>query len=80
VEKLDKIEDFFLLLGWKLARESSDALGEVHTASLDKLGGDVAGLLLAVIGLCRFEPGELDPYLPGLRVPGDAHLTALPSR
>jgi WD40 repeat protein len=34
-----------------------------------KLGGDIAGSFWHVIGLCRFEPGELDPYLPHLRVP-----------
>ena len=30
-------------------------------------GGDVAGSFWHVIGLCRFEVGELDPYLPWLR-------------
>ena len=30
-----------------------------------KLGGDTAGAFWFAIGLCRFEPGELDPYLPG---------------
>jgi WD40 repeat protein/nucleoside phosphorylase len=34
-----------------------------------KLGGDIGGSFWHVIGLCRFEPGELDPYLPHLRVP-----------
>ena len=29
-----------------------------------KIGGDIAGSFWHVIGLCRFEPGELDPYLP----------------
>jgi WD40 repeat protein/nucleoside phosphorylase len=33
-----------------------------------KLGGDIAGSFWHVIGLCRFEPGELDAYLPHLRV------------
>ena len=37
-----------------------------------KLGGDIAGSFWHVIGLCRFEPGELDPYLPALRIPDDA--------
>jgi WD40 repeat protein len=45
-----------------------------------KLGGDIAGSFWHVIGLCRFEPGELDPYLPHLRVPDDTPLIALPSR
>ncbi|MGH3112793.1 MAG: hypothetical protein ACRDOP_04925, partial [Gaiellaceae bacterium] len=31
-----------------------------------KVGGDHAGLWWAV-GLCRFEPGELDPYIPEIR-------------
>jgi len=39
-----------------------------------KLGGDIAGSFWHVIGLCRFEPGELDDYIPGLRVPDDASL------
>jgi hypothetical protein len=29
-----------------------------------KFGGDLARSFWQVIGLCRFEPGELDPYLP----------------
>jgi len=32
-----------------------------------KLGGTPAGGFWHVIGLCRFEPGELDPHLPNLR-------------
>ena len=38
-----------------------------------KIGGDLAGGFWHVVGLCRFEPGELDPYLPEpLRLPDDA--------
>ena len=38
-----------------------------------KLGGDIAGGFWHVVGQCRFEPGELDPYLPQpLRLPDDA--------
>ncbi len=34
-----------------------------------KLGGDIAGGFWHSVGLCRFEPGELDPYWPSpLRV------------
>ena len=44
-----------------------------------KLGGDIAGSFWHVIGLCRFEPGELDPYLPHLRVPDDEPLIVLPT-
>jgi WD40 repeat protein/nucleoside phosphorylase len=29
-----------------------------------KSGGDVSGIFWHASGLCRFEPGELDPYLP----------------
>ena len=29
-----------------------------------KLGGATAGLFWYAINLCRFEPGELDPFLP----------------
>ncbi|WP_437720501.1 pentapeptide repeat-containing protein [Sorangium sp. So ce861] len=44
-----------------------------------KLGGDIGGSFWHVIGLCRFEPGELDPYLPSpLRIPGEAPLVAHP--
>ena len=40
-----------------------------------KLGGDIGGGFWHVIGLCRFEPGELDPYLPTpLRLPDDVIL------
>src|SRR5262249_25046656 len=28
-----------------------------------KLGGDIAGSFWHAVGLCRFDPGELDPYL-----------------
>ncbi len=43
-----------------------------------KLGGDIAGAFWHVVGLCRFDPGELDDYLPDLRVPDDAPLYTLP--
>jgi WD40 repeat protein len=33
-----------------------------------KLGGDLHGKFWHVLGLCRFEPGELDDTLPGLRM------------
>jgi hypothetical protein len=39
-----------------------------------KLGGDLAGSFWHRIGLCRFEPGELDDLLPEgkkLRLPDD---------
>ncbi|MFT3767787.1 MAG: pentapeptide repeat-containing protein [Minicystis sp.] len=40
-----------------------------------KMGGDIAGAFWHVIGLVRFEPGELDPYLPHpLRIPDDEPL------
>ncbi|WP_279340462.1 TIR domain-containing protein [Sphaerisporangium perillae] len=32
-----------------------------------KTEGDVTGQFWYVIGMCRFDPGELDPYLPGVR-------------
>jgi len=38
-----------------------------------KLGGETSGLFWHSIGLCRFEPGELDPYLD-LRIPDDEPL------
>ena len=44
----------------------------------DKLGGDIAGSFWHVIDLCRYEPGELDSYLPYLRVPDAAALFARP--
>lgn len=32
-----------------------------------KMGGEVAGNFWYSIALCRFEPGELDPYIPNLK-------------
>ena len=32
-----------------------------------KLSGNPAGRFWWVAGLCRFEPGELDPYVPEIR-------------
>ncbi|MFI9202294.1 TIR domain-containing protein [Streptomyces sp. NPDC053048] len=32
-----------------------------------KFDGDVAGEFWHVVGMCRFEPGELDDHLPGVR-------------
>ncbi|WP_437960805.1 pentapeptide repeat-containing protein [Sorangium sp. So ce119] len=43
-----------------------------------KLGGNVAGGFWHAINLCRFEPGELDALIPGLRIPDDEPL--LPER
>ena len=43
-----------------------------------KLGGIPAGGFWHVIGLCRFEPGELDDLIPGLRLPDDASFLDLP--
>ncbi|XXT21646.1 pentapeptide repeat-containing protein [Sorangium sp. So ce429] len=43
-----------------------------------RFGGDIASSFWHVIGLCRFEPGELDPYLPTpLRIPDGDPLIAL---
>jgi hypothetical protein len=36
-----------------------------------KFGGDVAGGFWHAVNLCRFEPGELDEFVPGLRIPDD---------
>ena len=42
-----------------------------------KLVGDPGNRLWWAIKLCRFEPGELDPYTPGIaRLPTDARNTA----
>ncbi|WP_433937440.1 pentapeptide repeat-containing protein [Sorangium cellulosum] len=44
-----------------------------------KFGGNLAGNFWHAIHLCRFEPGELDPYVPGLRLEDDTPLlTAAP--
>ncbi|MDT3400179.1 pentapeptide repeat-containing protein, partial [Streptomyces sp. B1866] len=41
-----------------------------------KYGDDVAGEFWHVVGMCRFEPGELDGHLPGVgRLPLDERLT-----
>jgi uncharacterized protein YjbI with pentapeptide repeats len=46
-----------------------------------KLGGDISSGFWHVIGLCRFEPGELDPYLPTpLRLSDDTILVPAASR
>ena len=46
-----------------------------------RLGGDTAGAFWHAIGLCRFEPGELDPYLPKpLRIPDGEPLLLPPDR
>ena len=42
-----------------------------------KLSGDLRGSFWHVIGLCRFEPGELDEHLPGLRMADDEPLFTL---
>ncbi|XXY74936.1 hypothetical protein WMF37_22710 [Sorangium sp. So ce291] len=39
-----------------------------------KLGGNVAGGFWHATNLCRFEPGELDALVPGLRIPDDEPL------
>jgi WD40 repeat protein len=42
-----------------------------------KFDGDPAGAFWWAVGLCRFEPGELDPYIPDIRrIPADAPLPA----
>ncbi len=46
-----------------------------------KLGGDTRGAFWHAIGLCRFEPGELDRYLPSpLRVPDSEPMILRSSR
>ncbi|WP_437538324.1 pentapeptide repeat-containing protein [Sorangium sp. So ce726] len=42
-----------------------------------KLGGNIAGGFWHAANLCRFEPGELDALVPGLRVPDDEPLLPL---
>lgn len=42
--------------------------------------GVLGGAFWHAIGLCRFEPGELDPYLPApLRLPDGERLYQLPA-
>jgi predicted NACHT family NTPase len=43
-----------------------------------KVGGIPAGGFWHVIELCRFEVGELDDLVPGLRLPDDASFLDLP--
>jgi WD40 repeat protein/3',5'-cyclic AMP phosphodiesterase CpdA len=44
-----------------------------------KFEGNLAGGFWHIIGLCRFEPGELDDYVPGLRMrPDEPILDVLP--
>ncbi|CAN93783.1 hypothetical protein sce3623 [Sorangium cellulosum So ce56] len=42
-----------------------------------KLSGNVAGGFWHASNLCRFEPGELDELMPGLRIPDDEPLLPL---
>jgi len=44
-----------------------------------KIGGVPAGGFWHVINLCRFEIGELDEWVPGLRLPDDASFFDLPA-
>jgi WD40 repeat protein len=44
-----------------------------------KMGGHVDGAFWYAIGACRYEPGELDAYLPALRVPEDEPFFTLSS-
>ncbi len=39
-----------------------------------KFGGNVAGSFWHAIALCRFEVGELDEFIPGLRLQPDERL------
>ncbi|WP_438011248.1 pentapeptide repeat-containing protein [Sorangium sp. So ce321] len=39
-----------------------------------KVGGNIAGGFWQASNLCRFEPGELDALVPGLRIPDDEPL------
>ena len=32
-----------------------------------RLSGDIGGAFWLVANLCRFEPGELDDYVPGIQ-------------
>jgi hypothetical protein len=44
-----------------------------------KLEGEAAGAFWWAIKLCRFEPGELDPYIPEIRrIPNDAPIPVTP--
>jgi hypothetical protein len=40
------------------------------------MGGDVGNNFWHVIGLCRFAPGELDEFIPNLRMPVDESILA----
>lgn len=42
-----------------------------------KFGGNIAGSFWHVVGLCRFEVGEIDEFLPHLRVHDDEPLFSL---
>ncbi|WP_437840771.1 pentapeptide repeat-containing protein [Sorangium sp. So ce1153] len=44
-----------------------------------KLGGNVGGGFWHATNLCRFEPGELDELMPGLRIPDDEPLLSVRS-
>ena len=41
-----------------------------------KMGGNVGNNFWHVISLCRFAPGELDEFIPNLRMPMDESILA----
>ncbi|HTN84103.1 MAG TPA: pentapeptide repeat-containing protein, partial [Sorangium sp.] len=43
-----------------------------------KLGGNIASGFWLAANLCRFEPGEFDELMPGLRIPEDEPLLPVP--
>jgi len=74
-ELLASAGDDGLVILWDLAgpRQRATLLGlpegwaAFTPTGLYKSEGEVAGQFWYVIDLCRFEPGELDGYLPGVR-------------
>ncbi|WP_043911060.1 TIR domain-containing protein [Kitasatospora griseola] len=54
---------------------SPDGWAALLPSGAYKYEGDVAGEFWHAVGMCRFEPGELDPHLPGVhRLPPEAEL------
>jgi len=75
----DGLVHIWRVTGKRLARLSQTKEGWVAYTpdGRYKMGGNIGSAFWHVIGLCRFEAGELDPYVPGLRKAEDEPLFTL---
>lgn len=75
----DGLVHIWRVTGKRLARLSQTKEGWVAYTpdGRYKMGGNIGSAFWHVVGLCRFEAGELDPYVPGLRKAEDEPLFTL---